>query len=62
MHCASCASNIEKSLRKIGGVKEVSVSLMMKKGYIESDKKIDEKEIKKAVEKVGYKVVNVDSE
>lgn len=63
MHCASCASNIEKSLKKIEGVKNANVSLMMKKGYIESDKEIDEKEIKKAVEKVGgYKVTDVEEE
>ena len=35
MHCASCASNIEKSLRKVNGVREVSVSLMLKKGIVE---------------------------
>ena len=62
MHCASCASNIERSLKKIEGVKNANVSLMMKKGYIESDKKIDEKEIKKAVEKVGYKVNDIEEE
>ncbi|HLC78239.1 MAG TPA: cation transporter, partial [Candidatus Nanoarchaeia archaeon] len=27
MHCASCATNIEKSLKKVPGVKEVSVSV-----------------------------------
>ena len=32
MHCASCASNVERSLKKVTGVKEASVSLMLKKG------------------------------
>lgn len=62
MHCASCAGNIEKSLKKISGVKEVSVSLMMKRGYIESDTEIAQEEIKKAVARVGYKVTGVEKE
>lgn len=60
MHCASCASNIERSLRKISGVKEVSVSLMTNKGFVETDKEISEDEIKKAVARAGYKVVGIE--
>ncbi len=55
MHCASCASNIEKSLKKVQGVKNASVSLMMKKGYVEADDKVSEEELKKAVKRAGYK-------
>ncbi|HLA23275.1 MAG TPA: heavy metal-associated domain-containing protein, partial [Candidatus Nanoarchaeia archaeon] len=51
MHCASCASNTEKSLKKIPGVKEANVSLMLKKGMIESEKEISDDELKKAVER-----------
>ena len=49
MHCASCAGNVEKSLKKIPGVKEASVSLMMKKGSVEfdDDAKISEEESSK---------------
>ena len=60
MHCASCASNIEKSLKKISGVKEVSVSLMLKKGTVEAEDNVSEDEIKKAVAKVGYKVTRIE--
>ena len=60
MHCASCASNIERSIKKIRGVKEVSVSLMLKKGTVEAEDSVSEDEIKKAVSKVGYKVSKIE--
>jgi len=60
MHCASCASNIERSVKKIRGVKEVSVSLMLKKGTVEAEDSVSEDEIKKAVSKVGYKVSKIE--
>ena len=60
MHCASCASNIEKSLKKISGVKEASVSLMLKKGIVEADDSVSEEELRKAVSKVGYKVSKIE--
>lgn len=60
MHCASCASNIEKSLKKVSGVKEANISLMLKKGTIEAEDSVSEDELKKAVSKVGYKVAKVE--
>ena len=56
MHCASCASNIERSLKKVEGIKNASVTLMLKKGMIEAEDSTSEEEIKKAVSKAGYKV------
>ncbi len=56
MHCASCASNVEKSLKKVPGVKEANVSLMLKKGIVECDEKVSDEEIKKAVARAGYKI------
>ena len=54
MHCASCASNIERSLKK------VSVSLMMNKGMVEAEDNVCDEELKKAVARTGYKVINVE--
>jgi len=62
MHCASCASNVERSLKKLGGIKSVSVSLLTKKGFIESDRDISDEEIKKAVSRTGYKVEAIEKE
>ena len=60
MHCASCASNIERSLKKVPGVKEASVSLMLNKGTVEAYDKVSEEDLKKAVAIAGYKVANVE--
>ena len=63
MHCASCGNNIEKSLKKISGVKDVNVSVMTKKGFVEVDKEIPEEEIKKAVSRAGnYKLLKIEKE
>lgn len=59
MHCAACAANVERSLKKIAGITQVSVSLMTKKGFVEADN-VAEEEIKKAVERVGYKVSKIE--
>lgn len=60
MHCASCASNIERSLKKVKGVKEASVSLLMRKGTVQMEDNVSDEEIKKAVERVGYKCVGIE--
>ena len=60
MHCAPCSSNIERSLKKVSGIKEVSISLMLKKGTIEADDSVSEEEIRKAVSKAGYRVSKIE--
>ena len=60
MHCASCASNIEKSLKNTKGVKTASVSLMLKKGMIEADDSVSEEDLKKAVARAGYKLDKIE--
>jgi len=62
MHCASCASNIEKSLKKVKGVKEANVSLMTKKGIIEVEDSVSDEELEKAVARAGYKAVSIEKE
>jgi P-type Cu+ transporter len=63
MSCASCAVNIEKSLKKVKGVKSAKVNLMMKKGFIESDEGISSKDIEKAVSDVGnYQATDVEED
>jgi len=60
MHCASCAGNVEKSLKKIDGISNVSVSLMTKKAIVEMDDNVKEEDLKKAIEKPGYKVAKIE--
>ena len=62
MHCASCASNIERSLKKILGVKSARVSLMIKKGYVECEDSVSDEDLKKAVARTGYRTVSIEKE
>jgi len=59
MHCASCASNIERSLSKVPGVKNPRVSLMTKKGMAEVADGVKEEELKHAVRRAGYNAKSV---
>ncbi|MDO8517139.1 MAG: heavy metal-associated domain-containing protein [Nanoarchaeota archaeon] len=60
MHCASCASNIERALKKVAGIKSVCVAILLNKVIIEAENNIDINEITKAISKVGYKVVKIE--
>jgi len=60
MHCASCASNIERSLKKVPGVKEVNVSVIGKKAFVEADEKVPKEELAKAVARTGYRVISIE--
>ena len=59
MHCASCASNIERSLKKVPGVKSASISLIFKKGSVEAEDKVNLEQIKEAVSRTGYKITSI---
>ncbi|NCO17859.1 heavy metal transport/detoxification protein [Candidatus Pacearchaeota archaeon CG09_land_8_20_14_0_10_30_9] len=62
MYCASCATNIERSLKKISGVESVAVSMMTRKAIVEiNDKvKISDEDLKKAVSRAGYKTISIE--
>ena len=62
MHCASCAGNIERSLKKISGVKEVRVSAITNKAFVEIEGKVSEEDMKKAVARAGYKLVEIEED
>src|SRR3989339_581764 len=56
MHCSSCALLIEKSIRKVDGVKETNVNFAAEKASVLIDGTVVEKDaLLKAVEKAGYK-------
>ncbi|MDP4038983.1 MAG: heavy metal-associated domain-containing protein [Candidatus Pacearchaeota archaeon] len=62
MHCGSCAGNIERSLKKVSGVKTASVSMMTNKGIVEIEDDVLEEDLKKAVSRAGYKVLKAEEE
>lgn len=55
MHCASCVARVEKALKKVPGVKEVAVNLLTNSAQVELEEQIDQLQLIKAVEDVGYK-------
>ncbi len=55
MHCASCAITIERELRKLPGIREVSVSLASNEAVIEYDpSRVTLRDIMKTVRGAGY--------
>lgn len=57
MHCASCVSLIEKSLKRTPGVSDAVVNLATEKATVTYDEnECSEKQIETAVSNVGYKV------
>lgn len=59
MSCASCALNVEKSLKGLEGVDEAHVNIGTEKATVEYDpEKLKLAELEKAVEEAGYGVVN----
>lgn len=62
MNCASCASHVERSLYKVKGVKSVSVNLLTRKGFVEMEDNVAEDELRTAVNRTGYKAVNIEFE
>jgi len=59
MSCASCALNVEKSLKNLEGVEEANVNIGTEKATVEYDSgKLKLQELEKAVKKAGYNVVN----
>lgn len=62
MTCASCAQRVEKSIGKLEGVLKVSVNIATEKASVEYDsQKVKIFTIKQAIEKAGYKALNIDN-
>ena len=63
MHCASCASIIERSLKKVPGVAQANVNFAAEKAVVVFDStKTKVAQLVAAVEKVGYKAEQVNSQ
>lgn len=60
MTCAACAQRVEKSIRKLDGVASASVNLATEKATIAYDpRQIRVSAIREAIEKAGYKALEV---
>lgn len=57
MRCGHCTSSVEKALRELPGVKDVSVDLSSGTAVMETTSDIDEKTIRKTIEDLDFTVV-----
>jgi Cu+-exporting ATPase len=61
MHCASCAGIIERSLKKVSGVKQVNVNFAAEKALINYDENIvNIDNLINAIKKAGYNATKID--
>ena len=58
IHCASCALNVENSLKKVEGVSKAAVNFATEKAYVEYDPSaLSVHDMESAVENAGYSVI-----
>jgi Cu+-exporting ATPase len=63
MTCANCASNIERSLRKLGGIKSAEVNFASEELSVDiDDEQVDVEDVVGQVEKAGYGVAPAETE
>ncbi len=63
MHCASCATNIERSLRGLSGIQTANVNFASEKATIEfQEEKISPSRIKQTIKKLGYQPLDETTE
>jgi len=59
MHCASCAFNIEESIKEINGVKSCKVNYANEKAYLEIDSnKVSINQLNEKIKPLGYSFEN----
>jgi len=54
MSCAACSARVEKAVKNVEGVKEVSVNLLTNSMIVSYDDNLSSKDIINAVSKAGY--------
>ena len=57
MHCVSCALTVERSLKKVPGVKSASVNFATEKATVEYEDGVSEEKLEAAVKTTGYKLI-----
>jgi Cu+-exporting ATPase len=62
MTCASCAKAVERTIKKLDGIEDISVNMATEKASIKyNPKTVRLSEIKSAIEKAGYKVLEIEN-
>ena len=57
MVCMNCVKHVDKALREIQGIREVSVSLENKSAQVQLNQDVPDEVLKAAIEDAGYQVV-----
>lgn len=58
MSCAACAAHVDKAIRRVNGVKDVSVNLLMNQARVDYDETTcTPTDLKKAVDDMGFELV-----
>lgn len=55
MHCVSCASNIERRLRKLPGVAEAAVNYANEQATVKGEAVLNEKKLSQTIASLGYR-------
>ena len=59
MHCENCKNSVERYLNEIDGV-VAKVNLQKKRAVVSMNRIIADEELKKAIEKVDFKVTKIE--
>lgn len=59
MSCASCVSHVEKAIKKVDGVIDVSVNLATEKATVKANSNVNLSTLMSAVDKAGYHAVKM---
>jgi len=63
MHCASCAVNIELEIKRLPGIRSVSVNYATETAQVSfDDKVIDQSKIEKIITNLGYRIVTTNED
>lgn len=54
LHCNSCVEKAENAIKALSGVTEVKVDLKEAKANIESENELTMKDVRRALDKVGF--------
>lgn len=61
MRCGHCTASVDKALREIAGVSDVTVDLAAKKAEVEAADTVTDEALRKAVDDLGFQVCEIRS-
>jgi len=59
MMCEHCAGRVEKALKAVEGVTEVSVNLQEKVAHVTANRKLEKNEVHTVIQEAGYEMTDL---